>query len=76
MLPRAIKFHKDNQAILIQKYVKGFTVVHKQFTEIRSRKLEINAAFFDEMKFKLWDNTARIIQKQSKVWREKRMKDE
>ena len=62
MLPRAIKFYKDQQATIVQKYMRGYMIYHQKFVSLRNQKLKINANFFDAMRATVEERAAKIIQ--------------
>lgn len=50
LIPKALKFRKNQMATIIQKYMRGYRVYHQMYTELRQTKLQENFNFFKEMR--------------------------
>ena len=72
LLPKAIKKHKNNNATMIQKYLRGYLVFQLKYTEIRRKKLKMNFDFFDKKKLVLQNQSQKIIKDIYMKWKEKK----
>ena len=53
MIPRTWRAHKAKNAVVIQRYMRGYYVFHKMNEDIRAKKFDINYEFFKDMRLKL-----------------------
>ena len=61
MIPRTWREHKNKQATIVQKHMKGYYVFYKRQNEIRKVKMDINYAYFNAMRTKLCNNAQNVI---------------
>ena len=61
MLPKAIANYKHSQAIIVQKYLRGYLVAQKQYCALRNEKIVVNMSFFDKMRHEVQEHAVKVI---------------
>ena len=53
LIPKALKFRKNQMATIIQKYMRGDRICNSMYTKLRKTKLQQNLRFFYDMKYRI-----------------------
>ena len=68
MIPRTWRAHKAKNAVVIQRYMRGYYVFHKMNEDIRAKKFDINYEFFKDMRLKLCNDAQHVVSGVFRRW--------